>query len=122
MLEPRVWLRQNEGENIGGVSRWIVFTDRWALPPNIEDHVLDRLFDDGALALWERRMLDHRKFYERVFVSARPIAVKLLSHLENIFRIYVARHQKCRIIRHIVARLNQPHHVCRRGRHSLTIA
>jgi hypothetical protein len=61
------------------------------MPTDVDDDVLHRLTDDRAFALGQRRVLDKRKLNKRIFLSSRPIAVKLLRHLHDVSRIDIAR-------------------------------
>ena len=55
-------------------------------------------------------MLNQRKLYKRIFFAPGPVAVKLLSHFEDLFGVDIAGDDQRGIVRHVVTRLNEPHH------------
>jgi hypothetical protein len=71
-LKTRIGLLHDERKSVGGISRRVVFPDRWTLPANLDQNISDRLFDDGAGAVLQRRMIDHGKFDEGIFLAPRP--------------------------------------------------
>ena len=67
-------------------------------------------------------MLDQRELDKGIFFAPRPLAKKLLRHFVNVRGWHVASDDERAVVRHIVARLNQPHHRRRGGRYGLAIA
>jgi len=83
------------------------------MPADFQNDILHRLLDDDTLAFWQRRVLDEGKLNERLLFSAWPVAEEVLRHLKYLFGLNVAGNHSVRIVRYVIARLNQPHH--RRG-------
>src|SRR6267143_6063960 len=92
------------------------------MPADVYDYVLDRLRDNRALTFCQRRMFDQRELYERILFAPRPVAVKILRHLENLVRIHVACNHQRRIVRYVVTRLYQAHHGSGCSRNRLPVA
>ena len=82
-LKARIGLLHDERKNVGSISRGVVFADRRTLPANLDQSRSDRLLDDAAFALLQRRMLDQWKLHERIFLASRPVAEELLGHLDR---------------------------------------
>ena len=58
-------------------------------------------------AVLQRRMIDHGKFDEGVFLPPGPIAEKFLGHLMNVGCLYVAGDHQRGIIRYVIATLDR---------------
>src|SRR5258705_6523639 len=80
------------------------------MPSDVDNYVLDRRSDYSSFAFGQRRVFYERKLDEWLFLTSSPISVKLLRHLDDVRWINVASQDKCRIIRHVVTLLDQPHH------------
>ena len=92
------------------------------MPTNFDQHIRYWLLDDVAFTLLQRRMLDHGKLNEWILFALGPVTIELFRHLIDVLRLHVTGDHQRRVVRHVIAPLNQLHHLGRRGRNRLTIA
>src|SRR6266545_6250552 len=67
-------------------------------------------------------MLDQGKLNEGIFFAVGPLTKQLLDQQVDCFRTHIPGYHNCRIVRHIVTTLNEPHHGSSGATHRLLIA
>src|SRR5829696_2065010 len=98
----RIGLRQNVRKDVRRICGLVVLSDRRPVPTDLYEHVLlatflalaDVLFDNDSFAFRQRRVLDERKFLERIDLSRFPTSQRLFSKLKYLVGIHVARNDQ----------------------------
>ena len=71
-LKAGVRLADNEGKYVCRIGRGVVFPDRRPMPAHLDEHALDRLENDPALAFGQRGMLHQRELLKGI---RRPLPI-----------------------------------------------